>query len=236
LESKDSFFARFHESQEGKIFLLAVVLGLVFAGLVLTAAAFTDFGDEALYMIGYPIVAGRLGGISKGLEMGSEPILVFAVAFCLEMVLTLFFYPLAIYSSQEASARIPYINKPMIRAMAAAERYRGPVKRWGIVGILFLNWLPIYLTGPLISAIIARLIGFTNLSALTISAFGTALSVAAWMGTVDPILEASGEWAFILPLLLVAAAVAYFFKRKIYPYFKKSNPQKVNKNLNSESS
>ncbi len=221
--TRDSFFARFRKSQEGKIFLFAVVLGLIYAGLLLAAVAFTDFGGEALYMIGYHIVAGRLGGVSKGLEMGSEPILVFAVSFSMEMVLTFFFYPLAIYSSQEASARIPFINKPMTHAMAAAERYRGPVKRWGLLGLLFLNWLPLYLTGPLISAIIARLIGFTNFSALAISTGGTVISIIVWMGTVNPILKASGDWAFILPLLLLAAAVAYFFKRKILPYFRKGD-------------
>ena len=106
-------------------------------------------------------------------------------------------------------SRLPAFHGSVGSALAAADRFREPVRKWGLPGLLFFNWLPVYLTGPLVAALIARLIGFSNLASLVISTLGTILSVLLWMWTVEPVLEASGEWAFLIPTALVVGTVAY---------------------------
>lgn len=208
LSKPRDFLGRFHKSPEGRILFFALIFGIAFLFAVLLGVCFSDEGDTILPMLGFHVASGRLGGISKGLHDGASHLLVFLVTSGLELLTMLIFYPLAIYSSQEV-IRLPAIRKSMAQVMSAAERRRPAVKRWGVPGLLFLNWLPIYLTGPLISTIAARLIGFSNRSALLIGAAGTILSNWIWIWTVEPVIRASGKRSFIVPVLVLATALGY---------------------------
>jgi len=203
-----AFIGRFHNSPEGRIFFFALICAIFFIVSVVAMALLSEQGKETLAMLVYHFVAGRMGGISRGLHDEAHLALVFWMSFGIETLVTLLTYPLAIYSSKEVIRQASF-QRSLGRIMSTAERYRAPARRWGIPGLLLFNWLPIYLTGPLVAAIMARLIGFSDLAALLISTVGTALSVLIWMWTIDPIIEASRQWSFTVPTAIVVAALAY---------------------------
>lgn len=196
---------------------LAMALGIAAAvgiGLMLAPADTMNFAA----VIGLNLVIGRAAGMSFGYASGLGHFEVIVCNLVVETAQVLVVYPLFVLGWQELidTRRIaPLLD----RLRATAESGHGGVRRWGIVGLFVFVFMPFWMTGPVVGAIIGFLLGLRPalnlavvLSATTLAviAYATVLQqVDAWAARVHPY----AVFAVIVALALLAWAVARWLGR-----------------------
>jgi uncharacterized membrane protein len=180
-----------------------------------------DYCMGILQAVGYHSLGGRAAGISAGLEAGLPGWVVAVETFAMEVTLVCLFYPLAVYS-YERGARRWFTRGTIESTIDAAQASHGKVARWGVVGIVLFVWFPLYMTGPLVGAIIGYLLGLRPWVTLTAVWVGTALAIVSWvfvfdrlLGLLEGMIEGVGPYipAGVVAFVLMTMVLAYLARR-----------------------
>lgn len=199
-------------STEGR--LLGV--GLTLAGLMLLAfgIGWQLFPDSVLSyaaMTGLNLIIGRAAGMSFGYASGFGHALVIPLNMLVETIQVLVVYPLFALSWRQLiqlRALQPYVT----RMYRAAESRGGAVQKFGIAGLFVFVFVPLWMTGPVVGAIIGFLIGLRPWVNLTVVLVSTYLAIGVW----GLLLNELNAWAitvnrfapYVLFLAIVLIAVA----------------------------
>jgi uncharacterized membrane protein len=192
---------RFAGSVEESVLRLGgclVILWLVVCNVLVRRAP--QYCVGILWAAGYHFLGGRAAGISAGLGAELPGWVVAVETFAVEVTLVCLFYPLAIYS-YERGARRWFTGGTIEATIDAARTSHGKVGRWGVVGIVFFVWFPLYMTGPLVGAVVGYLVGLRPWVTLTAVWVGTALAIVSWVFVFD--------WLLILLEGMVEGIGAY---------------------------
>ena len=197
-------------STEGRLLAVGLAMALAISGavglgLMLAPLATLDYAA----LIGLNLVVGRAAGMSYGLARGFDPFEVVVCNLFVETAQVLVLYPLFVLSWRQLidTRRL----MPLIRRLRdTAESGRGSVRRYGMAGLFLFVFMPFWMTGPVVGAIIGFLLGLrtaVNL-AIVLSATGLAIVVyarfleqaEAWASAVHPY----AVFAVIIALALLA--------------------------------
>lgn len=196
------FLSRFYDSPEGHIFFFGLIAAFIFSTLMVSIAIAFQNGGRLLSIIVFYLAAGRLGGISRGLQIENHAVIVFLLILALDMLMVMLIYPLAIFSTKEVIS-LRRVQRAFGRMFQAADRYFEPIRHWGVPGLIIINWLPISFTGPIVSAILGWLLGFSHRLTLTIVLLGSAFAIITWIWLINPLLATAAEMSFLVPLAIV---------------------------------
>jgi len=208
---------------EGRLLAAGLVMAVAISaaigiGLMLAPAATLDFAA----VIGLNLVIGRAAGMSYGLASGLGALDVVLCNLLVETAQVLVVYPLFVLGWEHLidTRRL----QPLLdRLQAAAESGRGRVRRFGIAGLFVFVFMPFWMTGPVVGAIIGFLLGLPTAAnlAVVLSATGLAIVVYAhFLEQVDAWATAAHPYAvFILiaALAIVAWAVRRWLRRSQVP-------------------
>lgn len=213
---------RFAGSVEESVLRLGgciVILWLVVCNVLARYAPSYCIG--ILKAVGYHSLGGRAAGISGGLAADLPGWVVAAETFAMEVTLVCLFYPVAIYS-YERGARRWFTRGTVESTIDAAQASHGKVARWGVVGVVFFVWFPLYMTGPLVGAVIGYLLGLRPWVTLTAVWVGTALAIVSWVFVFDRLLSllegmVEGVGAYVplavVVFVLMTMVLAYLGRR-----------------------
>ena len=204
---------------EGRLLAIGLALTLAIAasvgvGLMLAPAATLNYAA----VIGLNVVIGRGAGMSFGIASDIAPLELILLNLAVETAQVLVLYPLFVLAWQQlidTRRLLPHLE----RLRAAAESGHGRVRRFGIVGLFVFVFMPFWMTGPVVGAIIGFLLGLHTAVILATVLSATALAIVAyarlfeqidaWTSAVHPY----AVFAIIVALLVLAWVVRRWLYR-----------------------
>jgi uncharacterized membrane protein len=203
----------FFSSAEGRI--LAV-------GLALTALMLLAFGvgwrlyPDAVFpyaiMTGLNLIIGREAGMTFGYARDFGHAQVVPLNILIETIQVLVVYPLFVLSTRhliQLKALQPFIE----RMQHAAESRGGAVRHFGVAGLFVFVFVPFWMTGPVVGAIIGFLIGLRPWVNLLVVLVSTYIAIAIWGLLLNELSDWAGQvnrfapYALVLAIVLIAVAM-----------------------------
>jgi uncharacterized membrane protein len=194
-------------SSEGR--LLAV--GLALAGLLLLAfgIGWQLFPDSVLTyaaMTGLNLVIGRAAGMSFGYASGFGHAQVVPLNMVVETIQVMLVYPLFALSWRQL-IRLPRLEAFLANLRHAAELRGGTVRRFGIAGLFMFVFLPFWMTGPVVGAIIGFLIGLRPWVNMGVVLVATYVAIGVWALLLNELSAWAATFNRFAPYALFAAIV-----------------------------
>ncbi len=199
-------------SDEGKLFVFGVVVGLVWI-LGLFALSFFHKSASApklLSMVATHLLSGRAGGISMGLEMGLPTWIIILNATIIDSLIVLLLYPLFVFSYNNMF-KIKFLHSMLDKSINAAQKEKDTVSHFGVIGLVLFVWFPLHMTGPLIGAIIGYFIGLKTILNISVVLTGTFLAVVSWVILFRKIIAVTGNFSYLIPVFVISMAIIGFF-------------------------
>jgi uncharacterized membrane protein len=199
-------------SSEGR--LLYAGLGLAALMMLAFSVAWFLISDAVLVyaaMTGLNLIIGRAAGMSFGYASGLSHAQVVPLNMLVETIHVLVVYPLFALSWRQLitlRSLKPYFARMHQRAIV----HGTVVRRFGIAGLFFFVFVPFWMTGPVVGAIIGFLIGLRSWVIVTVVLGSTYIAIGIWALLLNELsvwAEAVNQFApYVLVLVLVLAAFA----------------------------
>ena len=192
---------------EGRLLLAGVALALIYTFWL--GIKFLLSPDESQILIGMTateIMFGRAAGMAFGYSLGLEHITVIPVCMMIETVLVLIFYPLFVFSWRHLLV-IKRLKKVFDRMHKSAERHKGTIQKYGIIGLFVFVWFPFWMTGPVVGCIIGFLLGLRVWLNITVVLAGTYAAIFGWAFFLRQLHERVASYGSYATMVLVALFV-----------------------------
>jgi uncharacterized membrane protein len=167
-------------STEGRI----LGVGLALTGLMLLAfgIGWHLYPDRILpyaIMTGLNLIIGREAGMSFGYASGLGHAQVVPLNILIESIQVLVVYPLFVQSTRQLIT-LRTLQPFITRMQHAAETHGGTVRKFGIAGLFAFVFVPFWMTGPVVGAIIGFLIGLRPWVNLGVVLGSTYIAIGIW--------------------------------------------------------
>jgi len=198
-------------------------------GLTLTALMFLAFGiaghlypDKVLpyaAMTGLNLFIGRAAGMSLGYANGYSHAQVVPFNILVETIQVLVVYPLFALSSRQLihlRALKPFIT----RIQHATESQGGMVRPFGIAGLFLFVFVPFWMSGPVVGAIIGFLIGLRPWVNLVVVLSSTYVAITIWALLLNELSDWASTvnrfapWALVIAIVLIVVALNILHRRR----------------------
>jgi len=212
-EHKASALRRVAATAEGKILIAGILLAVLYlAAIVLVRYESPAISHKLLRMTGAHVLAGRAVGMSTGYAEHVPTWLVIVGNMIIETFMVMLCYPLFVLSYRKLIIIKP-LKEQMERAHQAAAAAQPKIIKYGVPALILFVWFPLWMTGPVVGAIIGFLIGLRPLVNLAAVLGGTYLAILCWgmllknvhdqLDTVSPYLPV----IFVGIVLLIAVSI-----------------------------
>jgi len=192
---------------EGYILQIGLIMSLFF--ITLLGLGYIYYPEKAHVFTGMSatnILFGRAAGISFGYSFELGNVLVIITNIIIETILVLIFYPLFVFSWNSILVIKP-LRKIMERTSIAAETHQDTIRKYGIIGLFMLVWIPFWMTGPMVGCAVGYLLGFSPWKNLTIVLSSTFLAVVCWALLLRKIHDKIAEYGPYASIVLVIAII-----------------------------
>jgi uncharacterized membrane protein len=191
-------------------------IGLALTGLMLLAfgVGWRLFPDSVLpyaIMTGLNLVVGREAGMSFGYASGLDHAQVVPLNILVESIQVLVVYPLFVLSTRQLIT-LRTLQPFIARMRRAAESRGGAVRKFGIAGLFAFVFVPFWMTGPVVGAIIGFLIGLRPWVNLAVVLGSTYVAIGIWALLLNELnawaatVNHYAPYALFLAIVLIAAA------------------------------
>jgi uncharacterized membrane protein len=129
-----------------------------------------------------------------------------------ETIKVLVLYPLFVLSWRQL-IRVPRLQSFVERMHHAAESRRGVVREFGIAGLFVFVLAPLWMTGPVVGAIIGFMVGLRDRVILAVVLGGTYLAIGVWGVLLNELNDWAASvnrfapYALVLAMVLIALAL-----------------------------
>ncbi len=198
-----------YHTQEGKILFLGILLCLLcFISLAFSYFYSFEFASKMVGMIGTNLLFGRAAGLSFGYAVEFSHLTIIVVNILIETILVLLIYPLFIFSYQNL-IHIHFLEHFFKKVKALKIKHHKLFHRYGVYGLFLFVWLPFWMTGPVVGAIIGFLIGLRHFTIISSVILGTSVAIMVWAYFLNELTSflltfgSSALWVFFIVILLV---------------------------------
>ena len=192
---------------EGRILLLGV--GVMFAYALWLGLELMLSPQDGQMLIGVTATAalfGRAAGLAFGYSLELSHLTVIVIAAVVETVFVLVVYPLFVLSWQHLLVT-RWLKNSFERMHEAAERHRGKIQRYGIIGLFAFVWFPFWMTGPVVGSVIGFLIGLPAWITMSVVLAGTYLAIVTWALFMRHVTERVAAYSSDAPMILVGLLI-----------------------------
>ena len=159
-------------------------------------------------MTGLNLTVGRAAGMSFGYASGLHHGAVISSNMLVETIQVLVIYPLFVLSWKNL-VDVRHMHRFLVTMRRSAEASQPRVARYGMIGLFAFVFLPFWMTGPVVGAIIGFLIGLKPRQNLATVLCATYAAVPLWALLFEQLNELAldyGRYAAFGAVLVVAAA------------------------------
>ncbi|RXK16896.1 hypothetical protein CP985_01695 [Malaciobacter mytili LMG 24559] len=210
------------KQKEGNILLFGLVLIICLTlFIIFTYIVDTSLANKLTAIIASNLFVGRVPALSLGYASGLSHFFVISINILTELILVTILYPLFIYSFK-GILKIKLLESFFEEVKQKKLQHQDKFEKYGKIGLFIFVFIPFWMTGPIVGAIIGYLIGLKHFTIMFIVFIATAIAITLWgffLNTiVDNILQLDSLYIWIL-LLIIVGSTLYF---KIKKRFKKS--------------
>jgi uncharacterized membrane protein len=206
-------------SQEGKIFIFGVLLFCGFIVVVITTYIFSlDDANNLVAMSITNFFFGRAAGISYGYTVEFSDTVIILMNMLVEFIMVMIIYPLFVLSWKK-SLSVNMLKDFFSSVKEQQLKYKTFFDKYGKYGLFIFVWIPFWMTGPIIGAIIGFLIGIKHYTTMVIVLVGTSLAIVAWTYLLKEMLFLLNQFSvnasfIILGLFIVIAVILKLIKSR----------------------
>lgn len=209
----------FFATVEGRLLLTGLLLGALM--LLAFAAAWYLFPGRVVHyaaMTGLNLIIGRAAGMTFGYASGFGHGQVIPLNMLIETAQVLVVYPLFALSWRQV-IHLNILKSFVARMHREAEARGGMVRRFGILGLFIFVFLPFWMTGPVVGAIIGFLIGLRPWVNVTVVLLATYLAIVVWALLLNELsawaatVNRFAPYALLLAIVLISV-VMYLLNRQ----------------------
>lgn len=186
---------------------IAILATLLVAWTILSSMS-TSEGIAIAAGVGTMAYAGKEAGIPVGLAAGANPVTMAVFVFATDLAITLFAYPLLRFAITVWIERRGLIGAYLRHLRTAADRHRGFVLRHRTWGLLLFMLIPFAINGPLVGAVLGRLIGLRSSQILPTLIAAIAITTAGWSIVYTYGFQAAEAINPLYPKLITGAILA----------------------------
>lgn len=207
-------------------------IGLVLGALMLAAfgIGWQLFPELTLVfgaMTGLNLLIGRAAGMSFGYASYLGHLQVIPVNMFVESVQVLVVYPLFVLSLQNL-VDLPRLKPYIARMQGTAEAGRGAVSKFGIAGLFVFVFIPFWMTGPVVGALIGFLIGLRPWVNLAVVLSATYVAIGVWALLLNEFSAWASAYHRLAPFALVLAIVLIALGGRLWQW-RRNNDRKKQK-------
>ncbi|MGE4455498.1 MAG: small multi-drug export protein [Arcobacteraceae bacterium] len=187
------------------LFLLLLLL----ASLGIVAFFDIELSSKLLGTVLTNLIVGRMGGLSFGFSSGIDFYIVLFINLYFEVLLVLIVYSLFVLSWQNAVKfkRLEHFFE-VVKAFVA--KHHDKFDKYGTYGIFFFVFMPLFMSGPVVGAIIGYIIGIRHIKNILIVLSSTFLATTLWAFFLNEIvtflndINQYASWGILVVLIIVA--------------------------------
>ncbi|MCD6258025.1 MAG: small multi-drug export protein [Helicobacteraceae bacterium] len=200
-------------SQQGMILLLGVTL-VALLGVFISLYYFIDpdFVHKVSAMVVTNVIVGRVPSLSLGYASGLSHFEVIVTNVYIEMIMVTFIYSAFIFSYHNI-LRVRFLEKFFSKSQEYREKYAYFFDKFGIVALFVFVFIPFWMTGPIVGAIIGYLIGLRHFTIIATVFIATLIAVSLWGLLLNELVELlnvmnnSLIWIALIFIILFTVAV-----------------------------
>lgn len=212
-------YKQFFKTPQGIVLLLGIVLVLLLS-IFIFISYFTDpeFSHKISAMVMANIVVGRVPSLSLGYASGLSHLYVIATNVYIEMVMVTLLYSAFIFSYNNI-LHIHFLETFFKKIEEYRHKYASLFERYGIVGLFIFVFIPFWMTGPIVGAIIGYLIGLRHFTIILTVFIATILAMSMWgfllseLITLMNMIDSSLIW-FVLVIAVIAILFAKLYQKR----------------------
>ena len=216
------FGEKLFSGPQGKIFIFGVFLiASLIAFILVSYIIDTKFANKIIGLVVSHLVFGRVPSLSFGYAAELSHFVVIFTNFIMEVILVSIIYPLFVLSFH-GMVKIESLENFFNRAQDYKEKHQTQFKRYGALGLFVFVFIPFWMTGPIVGAIIGFLIGISHFKNMVIVFIATAIAITLWGLFLQELTSfLMVQDSTILWMVLIFIVVLYL----LYRFFRKpSNP------------
>ena len=172
------------------------------------------------------LLLGRGVAVAKAVEMGMRPGLVVFLATYVDAVTVFLLYPVLILAARNLVAGRP-VDPRMKGLIESAEKNVGRFAKYKIAGIFLFVWLPFFMTGVVVGAVLGYLLGLKTWPNMATVVAGTATAAACWLYTYDYLYGRLAQIHSQIPALFTAGLIAALIAQRLWTEARKNRPAKA---------
>lgn len=142
--------------------------------------------DHWVIMAFTELILGRGVAIAKAVEMGMRPGWILFLATYVDAVTVFLCYPVLILACRNLLEGRP-VNRRVRGIIDAAEKNVGRFSKCKIAGIFLFVWLPFFMTGVVVGAVLGYLLGLKTWTNMATVVAGTMTAALCWLHTYGPL-------------------------------------------------
>lgn len=213
-------------SEESGVFAVG---SLMLVAWLLAVAVLWRFGQpwEQWVIMGFTeLMLGRGVAVAKAVEMGMRPELVVFLATYVDAVTVLLCYPVLILAARNLGAGRP-VDPRMKGLIESAEKNVGRFAKYKIAGIFVFVWLPFFMTGVIVGAVLGYLLGLKTWPIMATVVAGTATAAACWLYTYDYLYGRLAQIHSQIPALFTAGLIAALIAHRLWAEARKTRASRA---------
>ncbi len=208
-------------SEESGVFVIG---SLLLVAWLLAIATLWRLGHpwEQWVIMGFTeLILGRGVAIAKAVEMGMHPGLVVFLATYVDAVTVFLFYPVLILAYRNVVEGRP-VDARMKHILQAAEKNVTRFAKFKIAGIFVFVWLPFFMTGVVVGAVLGFLLGLKTWTNMATVVAGTATAAACWLFAYDLLYGWLAQLHSQIPALFTAVLIGALLARRVWTETRKN--------------
>ncbi|MEA3353405.1 MAG: small multi-drug export protein [Campylobacterota bacterium] len=175
-----NYYIDVFSSKHGKVLLLGITM-VILLSIFIIVYYFVDpdFSNKISAMVVANIVVGRVPSLSLGYASGLSHFTVISTNVYIEMVMVALLYSAFIFSYNNI-IKIDILDKFFKKIDTYKDKYSLLFDRYGVLGLFVFVFIPFWMTGPIVGAIIGYLLGMRHFTVISIVFISTILAMSIW--------------------------------------------------------
>ncbi len=206
------------KQKEGNILLLG--LFLIFSltiFIIITYILNTTLANKLTAIIASNLFVGRVPALSLGYASGLSHFFVISINIITEIILVTILYPLFIYSFK-GILKVKFLENFFEEVKQKKLQHHDKFEKYGKIGLFIFVFIPFWMTGPIVGAIIGYLIGLKHFTIMFIVFVATTIAITLWGFflniIVDNILQLDSVYIWVILLIIVGFTLYFKLKKR----------------------
>lgn len=205
------------QGKAGNIFIFGLFLFFcLLLFIIISYRIDITFANKITGIVLTNVLVGRVPALSFAYAVELSHIVAISINVLIELILVCIIYPLFVLSFN-GILKIELLENFFNTIKTKKKKHQKSFDRYGGFGLFLFVFIPFWMTGPIVGAIIGFLIGLKHYTIIAVVAFSTFIAISLWglflQEIIDFLLAFDSEFIWLVLFVLLSILLIYRFKR-----------------------